>query len=292
MNPTIKAIFYDFWLGLIDSLRIDLIMKVLFRDVKFQKLIWKILKFNMWILIPWLIFYFSNMLDINFDFVPGISGYFSMYFVDFWRYVVYFSRYFIYFITTYILGILDSLFHILHYIDLINIISNHSPRSTVKGRAIGALTFTIIMTIYQLIIFLTTSVINFIFYDRIYLLAVVLNLGILTIYHSLYCFNNLWHYKNLELYQRIDIHEKLWPYHCGFGLVASIIYLVIQNPLITMIYNLYLTVLLSLPFLIETRYPPSNPDNAPYPAINLTIFGYCTRTIVHVGKYLLKTLIF
>ena len=188
-------------------------------------------------------------------------------------------------IVNYPINIFSALFHLLHLRDLISIICTYSPKKLKSTITFNPISLAITMSMYQLTINLTTSIINLIFYDKFYLLAILLNFIILTVYYSFYCFNNLWQYNKKEMFYRIDMHEKLWPYYCGFGTIATIIYFNVANPYILGLYNMYMCLITTLPFLLTIRYP--NAD-IKYPQINLTIFSYITNSMFIISKSVLR----
>ena len=66
--------------------------------------------------------------------------------------------------------------------------------------------------------------------------------------------------------QRIDKLEQRWAYYLGYGVTVTLLYLSISNLVIVACYNLYLIVLLSVPFVVK-------PSNVTYQPINLSIFS-------------------
>lgn len=190
-------------------------------------------------------------------------------------------------IFNYLINLGSIFFHISRYMDLVNIVCVYSQRTINTMSLLDTITLTIAMFIYQTVIYLTVELVNFILHDRIYLLAIVLNFFILTIYHSFYCYNNLWQYKKIEIFHRIDMHEKLWPYYLGYGTIATIMYYYISSPYVLGLYNLYMTVIIAIPFLTEIRFPPKE---SLYPKINLIIFSHITALIFALIKYLTKIL--
>ncbi|XWV26619.1 putative etoposide-induced protein 2.4 [Tupanvirus soda lake] len=257
-----KHIILDFFQGIVNSIRIDFFVKPLFDNTKLKKLVFKIIKYNA------LLHFIPYILVVILEWLLGVSLF----------------NIFIYIICP--VNIFSAMFHILHYMDLVNMVSSYSSKTSNTGAALDMLSMTITMTIYQLVIYLTTSIINIVFHDRLHILAIIINFAILTIYHSFYCFNNLWQYKKIEMFYRIDMHEKLWPFYVGYGLVSTIIYFYINNAIMLGIYNLYMTLAIALPFLMNTKYPKKD---MPYPSINLFIFSYLTGFIFTLSKNILKT---
>jgi len=256
-----KNIGQDFFSGITNSIRFDIYIKSLLRNPRLQKLTIKILKYNAVMhFLPFLFFYLIGW-SLNID-IMYIGYYLSL-----------------------PINIFSVLFHLLHYIDLVNMVCMYSLKTSKTSTALDAVSLTITMSIYQLVIYLTTSIINLIFNGRMRLVAIMINFIILTIYHSFYCYNNLWQYKKIDMLYRIDMHEKLWPYYIGYGIVPTIIYLYNYNPLVLGLYNLYMILIISLPFMIKIKYPK---NEMPYPKINLKIFSYFTGLVVELTKIILK----
>jgi len=241
-----RYIIEDFVSGLFNSIRIDKIIKPTRENPKLKKLWFKICKYN------FLLHIFPTLLLLLVDWLFDIS------------------LIFIFNILAYPINLFSGLFHLLHFFDLVNIICIHTPKSSKTVGALDMISLMITMSIYQIVIYLTTTIINLIFHDNLYFAAIILNFIILTIYHSFYCFNNLWQYKKIDMFRRIDIHEKLWPYYIGYGTISTILYLCAIHPIMIAIYNLYLATIIALPFLLATRYPKKEIG---YPKINLTIFS-------------------
>lgn len=257
----------DFIGGIIDSLRFSKVFRIIYINVSLRKLFIKICKYNVIMHCLPCIFCFILQVGINFDLFA----------------ILYYLNY--------IINMISILFHLLHYMDLINILSTISLKIYKNISTFHLIVFSITMMIYQINIYLITTVIQFIFHENLYFLSLCLNFFILTFYHSFYCYNNLWQYKRLDLNHRIDIHEKLWPYYLGYGTIPSIIYMYTNisynsyNTLIICFYNIHLFFMISIPFLIESRYPTKI---LPYPSINLSIFAYITKWTVNIIKYLLN----
>ena len=99
------------------------------------------------------------------------------------------------------------------------------------------------------------------------------------------CFNNLWQHKKLSINCRIDMHEKLWPYYIGYGTIATIIYQYAETQYIYGLYNIYMAILISIPFLIEPIYPKKQIQ---YPSINLKFFSYIMKFVFNITKFLFR----
>ncbi|AYV85603.1 MAG: putative etoposide-induced protein 2.4 [Satyrvirus sp.] len=242
----------DFTEGLFNSLRIDKIIRPVYYNLSLRKLLLKICKYNLVMhILPALILIFFNGRLLY----PII----------------------------YAINIFSIMFHLLHYMDLTNIMSGYIVKSSKNIGKIEIISLAITMSIYQLVMYLTTTIIFLIFHDRMYWVSVCLNFFITTIYHSFYCYNNLWHCKKMQLAHRINIHEKMWPYYLGYGTFATIIYTYTDNLYVLVLYNLYLCLVIMLPFIMEIKYPRKEQT---YPQINLFIFSYITGWIFNISKYI------
>lgn len=256
----ISAIIRDFLSGLMDSQRWDLIAKQIYFQPKLQRLSMRIVKtYGTFYLAKIVIQYFhtiacSNMIWTSFLFF--ITG-----------------------IALWIMPIFLTGLNLLHYVDLINQIScvKKTPRPKSKSNvAFGCFSAAIIMGFYQMVIFSLVNVVDYGLHERFHVLGLAIKFGVLTIYHSMYCFNNLWQYRDIDLACRVEMHEKFWPYYMGFGSCASLLYMMSYE----LIYDIYFLMLVALPFLTRTKYPHRI---TLYPAINLKIFADCTAAIVHQG---------
>lgn len=177
-------------------------------------------------------------------------------------------------IISYVKLIISNIFHILHYMDLLNMVSiykskNINSQSQIKGSMIN-ISVTLTLMFYQSVIYSTTGLIKYFLYHKLRVLASVLNLFILMFYHSFYCFNNLWQHKKILMSHRLDIHEKLWPYYLGYGFIASVLYSLSEDPYIITIYNMYMILTISIPFLTQTIYPS---ETIRYFTLDLSIFA-------------------
>ena len=251
----------DFLQGLLNSCRIDLIIKTAFVEPKLYRLLTKIIKYNFFL--HWFPLILVQLIDYFFK----IALFGFLYYAN------------------YPINIFSALFHLLHYMDLVNMICTKTSKTTNSMAALDTISLALTMTIYQLVMYLTTELIKFIFHDRLYIIALCLNFFILTMYHAFYCYNNLWQYKKIDMFYRIDMHEKLWPYYLGYSTIATFIYLCMRRSYVLGFYNLYMAVLISLPFLTTIKYPPKQNS---YPAINLSIFSYITGCILAISKYIIR----
>lgn len=252
-----KEIILDYLLGIYNSCHIKTFVTAVRTDNKLTSLIIKLIKFNLtWHFLPTLI-----ILLLEYCFGIQLS------------------------IVSYPINLFSIIFHLIHYIDLVGTVSTKVSKSLNTMSMLEMITMAITMSIYQLMIYFTTKLINFVFHDRLYYLCIVLNFCILATYHSFYCYNNLWQYKQIDMLHRINIHEKLWPYYLGYGTISTIIYLYISYPFMAGIYNLYLVLIIALPFLIKRKIPS---EEEKYPKINLIIFSYITGLAVYATKCVLK----
>lgn len=251
-------IINDFFSGFIQSLKIHLVIKLVWENTKYFKLINKIIAYNILLyLIPYLLI---NILNLYNNIYIYILFHFFNYIIDF----------------------CSIFFHLVHYIELLNVVSSHIGKSMNNISLLNNLTSIIILYIYQSIMYLFAYIINFIFNDKLNFIAIILNFMILTIYHSFYCYNNLWQHNNIDLFLRIDIHEKLWPYYLGYGTLITFIYMYTNYSYIIAIYNIYLTILITIPFLIPIKVPDKKQK---YPKIKLTIISYIISIIIKLVSY-------
>ena len=250
-------IFKDYVNGFYDSIRISQLIKPITSDIYIRNCIWKIAKINFLMhFMPFLIFtllqyFFSISLATILNFL------------------------------TYPINLFSILFNIFHYIDLIGMIYKYSPPMPNTNGTIDLLALAITMSIYQLVIYLSTTLVHYVVPNQLYYVSMTLNFIILAIYHSFYCFNSLWQYQQISMNYRIDIHEKLWPYYIGYGTIATFLYWYSDHPIILGCYNIYLVMMITLPFLLKPRYPRTK---MPYPAINMSIFSYIMGLILSLTK--------
>ena len=258
-----NAIVCDYLRGVINSCKINLLITSAIQNSKLAKLLYKIIKYNFILyVLPLMLVQILNIFDLSFYCILNF--------------------------ISYPIGIFSAVFHLLHYMDLMNIVCTNSSKSNNEMPVLDLISLAITMSLYNIVIYLTTNLINLFFHERIYILAIMLNFIILTIYHSFYCFNNLWQYKKIEMAYRIDMHEKLWAYYMGYGTIATIIYLYVNNFYVMGLYNLYMTICISMPFMIEPRYPSKTKNYPNYPSINLVIFSYIVGYIFSFTKYILR----
>lgn len=256
-----REIFSDFLLGLTSSVNPKPLSMFYKSNAKFKKLIWTLFKHNFLVhIVPYLIFMIITYLtNINF------MSYYN--------------------IVAYPMCMFSFLFHLLHYTDLINAVCIQQKKAQ-TGSSMGIfslLSTSIALTCYMLTITISSSFISYVTSDKLYYIGLILNFFILTTYHSFYAYNNLWQYIHMTMDNRIKVHELYWPYYVGYGAVASIIYSFTNNIYVFVLYNLYLIMVISIPFLTTTSYPK---EVQPYPAINLSIYAYVMKRALVVLQHL------
>lgn len=243
-----KSILNDYLFGISNSLYLGKFWHVFWNNPKMYRLVLKICKYNFLM-----------------HFLPTLLEYFMVWFFGISISPLINTLY-------YPIGIFSILFHMLHYMDLVNMACMYTSKNlSNSANNFNPISLAITMSIYNLIIYLTTTLVNLIFHDRFFWLANIINFLTLTIYHSFYCFNNLWQHKKIEIFYRIDMHEKLWPYYMGYGSVATLLYLYSDNVIVLGLYNLYMILCISLPFFLEPIFPKKEIS---YPPIKLKIFSH------------------
>ena len=171
-------------------------------------------------------------------------------------------------ITT-IINTASIIFHIFKYFDLV-CVAVHLNRSYTKiYDGTEMLSLGLLMAIYQTVISLSLFIVSLVIYFPVEPL-------ILLYYHSFYCFNNLWQCQGIPVSEREKRIERLWGYYSGFATISTVLYLLSNNLLICAIYNIYLSCNILTVFVIKS-YPSHNN----YPSINLSIFSWITKVIVH-----------
>ena len=249
------SILLDFLKGIITSCKINVFAKNMYYDPKLFRLVKKIIKYNI----------MMHLLPIML--------------VQLVWYLTGFSIESVLTIIAIPTSIFNTLFHLLHYMDLVNIVSTYSSKSKSGLQQLELTSLAVTMSIYQIVIYLTTSLVNLLFYDKFYFISIFINFVILAVYHSFYCYNNLWQYHKIDIAYRIDMHEKLWPYYLGYGTISTIIYLFSSKQYVMGIYNIYLVFGITLPFLLTTKYPKKEIQ---YPHIKMRIFSYITLCVINL----------
>lgn len=254
-----REIVRDYFSGLLFSCRFDLLLRKAYYNKKILCLIFKIVAYNF-------------LLHI----IPTIL-------VEPFRHLFYISLFFN--IINFQINLVSVLFHLIHYLDLLNIISTYSGRTDNVSPPLETMSTVITMSLYKFTIYLTTLLVNLILHERFFFVATCLNFVILEFYHSFYCYNNWWQHRRIRMRRRVDICEKMWPFYLGYGTFASIIYFYTSTPQFTGLYNLYITFLISNPFLMETKHWDISPS---YPSINLSFFSYLTKFLFFLAKIIVK----
>lgn len=245
-------IILDFISGVYDSMRIDILYNMLL-DSKIKKIILAICSVNfLMYFIPALL---VSIVEYIFDMPLQL-------FLD---------------IISYPIGVFSLFFHLFNYLTLINTIPCEPIDPNAKSTIIDSYSLAITMTVYNFVVYFTNYIVNYIFHYRMYVVAILINFSIITMYHSFYCFNNLWQRKRISEFHRIDMCEKLWPYYVGYGIVPSIIYMYTNYRYVLGLYNIYITLIICFPFYLKIKIPTKIPA---YPNINLNIISYITKLFV------------
>jgi hypothetical protein len=254
----------DIFLGLIDSIRIDLFLSHIYKSNKCNNILKKIFKYN-----------------VLFHILPGII-------IELINFLFQVSFHTLLYYINYLINFMSMFMHMIIYLEIFGTFNKFSliPKSKLSNPITDSITITIIMTIYQLAVYLMTKIINFIFGNQnLYFISLIINFVILTIYHTIYSHNNLWQVLNLNLIQRINIHETRWAYFLGYGSIITVMYNYTYNPYILAIYNVYITNLLFIPLLKKINFQN---NNISYPKLNLSIFSYIISWIFSIIRQLLK----
>jgi hypothetical protein len=174
-------------------------------------------------------------------------------------------------LVIYALKIINGVFIFLstaEFIGTIDIVDNNK-----KGTVIDIVSTIMTMSIYQLSMMLLVNFINYVLFSTA---SIVINFFILTIYHSFYAYNNLWQKKGIKISARVNIYECRWAYYAGLGILPTIIYLNSYNIYIASLYNLYLFLLIMVPFYVK------EPAILIYPKINLKVFTYVCEWMIYL----------
>jgi hypothetical protein len=248
-------ILTDFVFGLYHSLRIDSFLFLLFTNKNIRKHTFKIFKYHCLLLI-----FIQIIIDL------------------------YISQYVCYWIL-HLVKIINLIFYFLNCTEFQLCIINDMKLSenSHKSKSILELSSMIItMVIYQLSILITNIIINYLFFESMYLVYFISNYLALTIYHSFYCHNNVWQKNNVDLSKRINMFEIKWPYYFGFGTISAILYTYSNtNMYILGIYNMYMLLIICIPFLGFSMNYVNNLQTT-YPKIDLSIFAYISEWIIRL----------
>lgn len=289
LSSNFQHIYRDFREGFVASIRVDLLYKQTKDNRAFRNLVWKLIKYNLLFhIVPWLT---ANLLEE----VVGPSIW------SVWE------------VVDLILNVVSYLFHMLHWIDLIFITSTSSATIYKNIDYLDSVSMAFTMMCYQFSVMLGVYLMNFllfmyptlpIMYATNFLFArypmIVIStvsqflLGsceimqylvyifALSLYHSFYCYNNLWQHHKLDIGQRINFHEKMWGYFSGFGLISTLIYVLpITSPIATVVYHMYMIIVISMPFIVKIPNP-NKPQT--YPHLPLGIFSVFIRYLFLIVK--------
>lgn len=244
--------------GIISSVNIFPLYASCMSNSKLSMTIRKIIKFNMTLMVlPYFAFSLCRWCGLNLMMLP-------------WIYYV-------------CISVISGIFHAIHYFDINQIVSIGIQKTDSELSLVDKISIMLTMMIYQFVIYLTTTIIEYLLFDKLYLLMIIIRYIVIVIYHALYCYNNVWQRMNINIERRIDILEKLWPYYFGYASIISIIYFYTSNPIFAALYNILLIVALSNPFLIKVRFP----SNRKYFQINLSIFTFILDCIIGSTKIII-----
>lgn len=252
----ISNICHDYLSGICASIRIDKFIYCIYTDAKLLKIIMCLIKLNtIFNIIPFVIITFFDL-------------------ESYWIFYLY-ENYIAYFLT--------SMIQIFNFLELAKHNNNHNKKYITGNVAtpsfIDNITITALLSFYQTVIYITAFIIKLLFV-RQYIIWYVLNFLILSLYHSFYCYNVLWHQMSASMIHRIDMMEKLWPYYIGYATIATLISMNMSNIFIFSLFNLYMAILITIPFLIQPVYPKTQE----YFTINLSIFALLTNLFVWTIK--------
>lgn len=243
----IGEIFNDIRKGLIDSLQMGIIIDVMKKNKKIANILRKTIKYN--------ILLFSLITIVN-------------YYLPFYGIIIIaFAK------------IHNFFFQLVQELDLLNAITSEKAKKN-DTTMIYSLSWAIISSCYRLIFCVIAEIIKILLDKRFYWLAVVINLFILSIYHSIYSFDNFFVFKKIDIPNRIPIFERLWPYFLGFGLTVTIIYLSGGYHM----YNIYLMIMNIIPFYLSDH----NTESKKYPPINISIFTFITSLLIKIPINIMK----
>lgn len=262
-------IIKDIFSGFIDSIRADTFISHISNSTKGINIIKKLFKHNL------------RLHILPLFFVDCIYYFFGISLHTVLRYI------------NYPIMLFSIFIHTIIYIEFANAFNSINGSKKIKstkqdGTFVDTITITIMMGIYQLVVYCSTAVVNFVFADSFYLFGLFLTFGILTIYHSLYSYNNLWQKINLDISRRVNVHEIRWAYFLGYGLIATVVYTYTTNAYILAIYNIYMAMLLSIPLLLPFDFDFYFITIPTYFKINLTVFSYIIGWIFRISKKIIE----
>lgn len=246
----IRDILSDYIDGILQSLKIHIFLKLLFTNRNFYNLIIKLLKINLTLhifptfVINCFIYYF-NFNVLKYAIYPFL--------------------------------LLNSIFYSLYYNDFLAIIY---PDERQKCVYVNPIVIAILIICYQLSIYLGIIIVDYLFYNNFYILSIVINIFLLSIYYSFYCYNNIFNYNNISLSTRIKIIENIWPYYLGYGTNISILYYFTDHFYVLVLHNLYLLILLTIVLIVPFKCSRGN-----YPSIRLDIFSTLLKFSLKIINY-------
>lgn len=250
----------DFLNGVFLSLRLDLIINLIVDNEKIRSIIGKICRF------------YLGLYFIPFFFAYLLNYYFNLDFRWCYPYVNIFTT------------VISMIPNMVFVIDLTKTIKVKSLNKNTQQLP-DLITVGLIMNFYQMIMFQSTYLLQYLFHDKLYYLTVIVIFLILSLYHSFFCYNSVWRKINIKICHQIDIHQKCWGYFIGYGIAPSILYFFTDHPVVFGFYNLYLIILIVNPFLVPLPYPPKTES---YPSINLKIFSSLTKLALMITTYIIQ----
>ena len=260
-------IINDFLLGIFSSLSFHkTLYTILTANNKLFKNIYILTKYNLIILLFFLLtrYTYYGLIDCEF-----INNY--LFYPIFFEYITYI----IISIIEIGINIHSNIYHTIHYIGISNVISR-------QGKSNNLFEMIVIILIYQSTIFAYYKLINFLLIIHFYYLTILLDLIILSFYHSFYFYSNYWQQHNVSINTQIYIYETYWPYYLGYGFVASVLYIMSNNVFIHTLYNLYIinAIILSQ---MSVKIPHKNYTKK-YPKINLQIMKSTELVLMVINK--------
>lgn len=177
------------------------------------------------------------------------------------------------------LKILSVIFHILHYMDLLNILSKNIESDNKSIDVLDKISINCVLIIYQMIVYLISYLI-LLFNDSYILLF--FNLLLMILYHVIFLLNSLWNIHNVTINMRTYMLENRWAYHIGYCIIPTVLYLYSENIVVYCIYNIYLA--MSMCIVYNMVYNIQNE----YPKINLSVFSYLSLLFTRLIFNLLK----
>jgi hypothetical protein len=246
--------------GIIDSLRIDLIISVYLHDKILSKLI-KIMQYNFLLyVIPYLILL--------------LLGYEN-------------SKYII---------ILSTILNCVYYVKTFFNYYDFSYQlckeySVVKTQLeMKYMAYVATMYIFQLFMYTVSYLIYLVLKNIQYHFAYFVHFCLIVFYHSFVLYNYMWQANNIKHGYILNIHEKCWLYFFGYGILISLIYMSSNNLLCGFIYNMYYLILITIPFKIK-NIGTENIFNGAKINKNLIIPNYYCILDLHIFSNIAKNVL-